>query len=595
MFSLDLVTASFIYALITIISTIVITFLLWQYKTRYNGVYKIIYCFVFQIIALVLILFRKNIPFFISFDLANLISIIGVLSFYLGIEAYTEKKSSLIPNLVLFVIFSFLQLYFILWNPNSTMRWVSVSLLWLIIFSESTWLLLFRVSKSKFRLTIPVSIICLCFCLLCLVKVFKVIHGIYSQEGFLYTTQFDVIAITILVLLVVMLTYSLENMFSRQLHIDLKAGEEKFSKAFKTSPYGLIITRISDAIIIEINQGFQNISGYTFNDLLGKTARVDIFWVNPEDRKFISRELSLNGKIYGLELNLRKKSGEIITCLLSSEKIHIDKEECILTSIQDITQRKEYELELISSKEKAEESDRLKTAFLQNISHEIRTPMNAIIGFSSLLGEPDLTVENRDLYIDLMTSSSNHLLTIVNDIIEISNIEAGFARLREEAVNLNSIITSTALRYRFRADKKGINIEVKKGLSDHDSVIHADKTKLVQILTNLLDNALKFSDTGEISFGYQLKNNFLEFFVSDKGIGIPYDKQEKIFERFYQVEYSSSRPYEGTGLGLSITKAFIEMAGGKIWVESEPGKGTTFFFTLPYMKNNQLHNIPEPV
>jgi PAS domain S-box-containing protein len=250
----------------------------------------------------------------------------------------------------------------------------------------------------------------------------------------------------------------------------------------------------------------------------------------------------------------------------------------------DITKRKETEQELISAKEKAEESDRLKTAFLHNISHEIRTPMNAIVGFSALLGEPDADTEVRDSYIEVIIQSSNHLLAIITDIVDISNIEANLIKSTKNEVNINSLIKSLYNQFIPKAEEKKINLTFEPGLSDPDALILTDNTKLAQILSNLLSNAFKFTDKGNIKTGYNLKESFVEFYVSDSGIGISPEHHGKIFDRFYQVQNTISRLYEGTGLGLSISKAYVELLGGRIWLISEPGKGTTFFFTIPFEK-----------
>jgi PAS domain S-box-containing protein len=253
-------------------------------------------------------------------------------------------------------------------------------------------------------------------------------------------------------------------------------------------------------------------------------------------------------------------------------------------SFRDITQRKQAEDQLINAKEKAEESDRLKTAFLHNISHEIRTPMNAIVGFTALLDDPDLEAESRRQFIDIIYQSSNQLLSIISDIVDIANIEAGQTRINVKPVKINSILISIFDQFKITSGQQKLDFKLNTGLPDDDSEVLTDGVKLTQILSNLLNNAFKFTKTGEISVGYTLKNDHLEFYVKDTGIGISAEKQLKIFDRFYQVENSVSRQYSGTGLGLSISKAYIELMNGTIWVESHAGHGSTFYFTIPYTR-----------
>ncbi len=254
----------------------------------------------------------------------------------------------------------------------------------------------------------------------------------------------------------------------------------------------------------------------------------------------------------------------------------------MLEIFQDITERKQVEIELVHAKEKAEESDRLKTAFLHNISHEIRTPLNAIVGFSALLREPGQTPEVTDSYVDIIMQSSDLLLAIVGDIIEISNIEAGITKIKKTDTDLNSIMKRMYDKFKPLAAAKMIELSYETSLPEGNAMVQTDDSKLIKILSNLISNAIKFTAEGMIEFGYKLKKNNIRFYVSDTGIGIPEEQQARVFDRFYQVENSMKKLYEGTGLGLAITKAYVELFGGKIWLRSEPDKGSVFYFTIPY-------------
>ncbi|MDF1517942.1 MAG: ATP-binding protein [Lutibacter sp.] len=238
--------------------------------------------------------------------------------------------------------------------------------------------------------------------------------------------------------------------------------------------------------------------------------------------------------------------------------------------------------ELIVAKEHAEESDRLKSAFLANMSHEIRTPMNGILGFAGLLATPNLTGEKQQEYIRIIEDSGQRMLNIINDIVSISKIESGIVRVNISETNINE---QFAYLYNFNkgeAEKKDIHFSFKNYLSAKDIFVKTDKEKLYEIVTNLVKNALKFTNSGSIEFGCEKKDDFLQFYVKDSGVGIRQEQKTLIFERFRQGSESLSRNYEGAGLGLSISKAYVELLGGKIWVESEIGKGSTFYFTLPF-------------
>jgi signal transduction histidine kinase/CheY-like chemotaxis protein len=231
---------------------------------------------------------------------------------------------------------------------------------------------------------------------------------------------------------------------------------------------------------------------------------------------------------------------------------------------------------------KAEENDRLKTSFLANMSHEIRTPMNAILGFSDLLKSMDLAQNKREEYFEIINANGNRLMNIINEIVDISKIDAKELKLQPDIFSLNNLIDQLQQQFLISPRSNNTEIVVKKALSDDESYLNCDETRLGQVLSNLLENALKFTPNGLIEMGYSLKGNQLHFYVKDNGAGIHPKDHMRIFERFGQSENNSLNIKEGSGLGLAICKGIIELMGGKIWVESEINKGSTFYFTKPY-------------
>ena len=238
--------------------------------------------------------------------------------------------------------------------------------------------------------------------------------------------------------------------------------------------------------------------------------------------------------------------------------------------------------ELVNAKEKAEESDRLKSAFLANMSHEIRTPMNGILGFAELLKEPKLTGDEQQKYIRIIEKSGARMLNIINDIVDISKIESGQMKVSVTETNVNEQIEFIYTLFTNECEQKGLQLFYKNAPPKKDEIIFTDREKLYAILANLVKNAIKYTNEGSIEFGYLKRRETLEFYVKDTGIGIPKDRHSSIFERFIQADISNKMARQGVGLGLSISKAYVEMLGGKIWVESEEGIGSTFYFTLPY-------------
>jgi hypothetical protein len=247
--------------------------------------------------------------------------------------------------------------------------------------------------------------------------------------------------------------------------------------------------------------------------------------------------------------------------------------------LNEVLRQTNFNLEI--ALEKAEESDKLKTAFLQNMSHEIRTPLNGIIGLSGLFLQENLTREETREICNDIKQSGNRLLEIINNVLDISKLETGQVKIQNKVFNLNRVFSDLYGMFWQEAKSNNIELQYNKKINEEIDII-SDEAKFNQIMTNLLTNALKFTPSGSIDFGFEIKDNFIEFHVKDTGIGIPVEKQSIIFKRFAQVDFSLTRNYEGAGIGLALCKGLVELLGGNIWFESDYNKGTTFFFNLPY-------------
>jgi len=259
---------------------------------------------------------------------------------------------------------------------------------------------------------------------------------------------------------------------------------------------------------------------------------------------------------------------------------------------RDITERKQAEEELKAAKEKAEESDRLKTAFLNNLSHEIRTPLNAIVGFSEFLNEPGLDQDQIRRFTATIRSSSDQLLSIIDDIVNISKIEAGLLDRFENECHINKLLEKVYGKLQVKAAEKLIKFRYHSALSEKESRVITDQNKLETILMHLIGNAIKFTREGHVEFGCSLKDNALRFYVADTGSGIDPALQDTVFQRFQQVHTDRTSVSSGMGLGLPIAKSFVELLGGRIWLESNPGTGTVAFFTIEW---SPLEQSGQPV
>jgi signal transduction histidine kinase len=279
--------------------------------------------------------------------------------------------------------------------------------------------------------------------------------------------------------------------------------------------------------------------------------------------------------------------------IISTIYNNLEKEE-LISKIFDLENRlnecKLKNIRLIEEKGKSEDSNKQKSAFLANMSHEIRTPMNGIIGFSELLENSSVTDEQKCSYMRIIKKSAVDLLSIINDIVDISKIETGQVKLSSNVVKVEDLINETFNFFRPIAQSKNLLLNSDFKIPVKDFVIVTDEIKLKQVLTNLVNNAVKFTDKGSITIGVQNRDHNIEFFVQDTGVGIPNKYRTLIFDRFRQAEYNNARKHGGSGLGLAISKAYVELLGGDIWVESEVGKGSTFFFTLPMAKQKARKN-----
>ncbi|MBN1988641.1 MAG: response regulator [Bacteroidales bacterium] len=316
---------------------------------------------------------------------------------------------------------------------------------------------------------------------------------------------------------------------------------------------------------------------YTLNKRISKACNVH----EHQTAKLSIENKGLHSEIEGLHSFINR---------LQNELTHSNS---LLT--QEIREQVKTQEELIASTRRADEADLLKSNFLANMSHEIRTPMNGILGFAQLLREEDIDDEKRDRYIDIIYHNGTMLVNLIDDIMDISKIEAGQLAINKANCNLDDLMFELYTFFnevKFKQEKEHISIRLVDFNEDEVNIVQTDGHRLRQIMSNLLSNALKFTEKGTVEFGYQnnLDQNQIKFYVRDSGIGIPKDKRDIIFDQFRQVHEGSTRKYGGTGIGLFISKHIVGLLGGSIWVESEINVGSTFYFTIPYQHKGLLAN-----
>ncbi|MGB3189085.1 MAG: ATP-binding protein [Limnoraphis sp.] len=375
---------------------------------------------------------------------------------------------------------------------------------------------------------------------------------------------------------------------------ELQQSQQKFSIAFQNTPNPIIINRMSDHSYFDVNESFCQLTGYTHEEILGKTSLDLNLWVNLKDYEQFYQTLITEGKLRNYEFNYRTKSGKIRTALLSADLIEINSEQYLLSSSNDITDRKQVEnqlqtqnIELEIARKNADAANQAKSTFLANMSHELRTPLNAILGFSQLMAQNPIFV-SASKELEIINRSGEHLLSLINDILDLSKIEVGKVVLEEKPFDFYILLDTLEEMLKMRANAKGIQL-----ISERDQIpqyIKTDENKLRQVLINLIGNAIKFTNQGSITLRVDshspdvnslTPNSPVQLFfeVEDTGAGISTEEIDQLFDAFVQTS-AGKQSQQGTGLGLSISRKFVQLMGGKISVKSQLGKGSLFQFNI---------------
>jgi len=581
MIALDIRTILFGYVLTNIVSTIVIIELWHQNRRRLNGASLWVADYILVTISLFLIILRGTVPDWISIDLSNTLVIIGTLLGLMALERFTDKRGIHLHNYILVVAFFLVHLWFTFVEPDLAFRTLNLAVAMFIICFQYAFLIFYRASRDMRKMTFGVGVVFSLYCLINIARVGEFFIRDRSITNFFLSNEFDALALISYQILFILLTYNLALMFNKSLLVSIASEEEKFSKAFHSSPYAVILTRLTDGKIFEANRGFQKIYGYLSSEILGKSTLDIGIWDNEADRLWVVGEL-LNGRVIKeKEFLFRSKNGNSITGLMSAEVFILKNEKCIISSINDISKRKKAEEALYESEARLKELNATKDKFFSIIAHDLKNPFNAIIGFSNLLTEQ---IQKKDQdgieeYVSIIRNSSQRAMDLLTNLLEWSRSQTGRMEFNPEYIELVALINHVTELTDAAAGQK--SIAIKKELP-HNINVFADKAMLSTILRNLISNAIKFTNSGGfIVISARQNQNDITVTISDSGVGIAADGIKKLFRIDESFSTIGTQNETGTGLGLLICKEFVQKHGGKIRAESKPGKGSIFSFTIP--------------
>ncbi len=568
MFKLDMRTALFSYMLISLISTFLVALIIKQFSNRYKGVYNLFFCFLLQAISLLLILLRGLIPDWISFDLSNSISIGGIILFLVGIEKYTGQNSSVKPNLILLAVFIIVHTWFTFVKPDLSMRHLNVSVAWLILFLQSSVLLLFRIRGSGLKRILPLRLISIAFCTVCCVRIVKFFARGHSEDYF-QSDLFDIIIIIICQVLLILLIFSIAYMIGGRLFDDVRAEEEKFSKIFHTAPYVILLSRLRDGRIIEVNKVFLDKTGYSYSESIGKTTLELRLWSDENRTAFVS-ELEKYDKVRNKEIIFRTKAGEQVSALLNSEILSVNDEMCIFSSIEDISERKLIEKE----KDGLLRSLKSSNEMLANLNQHLVDVRESERKNIALALHDDLGQRLTGLFLDFawlknklkgqpgpVMKKVDQLSKMVLDTIE--NVKETSTILRPSILFELGLIPAINSHLKKTEKQSGIRCKFQ---CNPDHIELGERTSLVvfRIFQESMTNIVRHSQAKNAEVRLTLTLKGLEMSIRDDGKGLSSDQINSL-----------------ESMGLAGMRERIKSVCGEIVINGEKSKGTTIEVIIP--------------
>ncbi|MFA9391707.1 MAG: ATP-binding protein [Prolixibacteraceae bacterium] len=574
MIQLDLRTVYLSYVLTDLVSLIVILSFYLQTSKRFPAIKYIVYSFLLHTMGTLLIFLRGSISDWFSIPLAHTFSVSAGLLLLIGLEDFLKKRSSQLHNYIYIAIFFIVHSYFSFVKPNIEYRSLNVSVAYFILFSQLAWLMVIRIKSNPIKFTYGVGSVFIIYALIHLYRIIDFFNHDHIDFNYFNSSNQESYFIFLNQVLFLFLTFTLVLMFNKRLLLDIGAQEQKFNKAFHASPNAITLTRLSDGKVFEVNQGFKKITGYEASEVIDKSS-VDLnLWYNDGDRGEMLKELNEKSKLINREYLFRKKSGEIITGIFSAEILTINNEECIISTINDLSKQKKLEENLKSI-------NATKDKFYSIIAHDLKAPFNTLIGLSEVLKNDTKELDTATIihYANHINDTANQTYRLLENLLEWARMQQNTITFNPGSFKLKKIMEEVLELLQDKANQKEITIV---SLVDEKVLVYADENMLKTVLRNLISNGLKFTRAmGKVEIRVEETENQTIIQVKDTGIGM----DPEILANLFSLESNTTTPgtcnETGTGLGLLICKEFIQKHNGEIRVESKIGKGSIFSFSLP--------------
>ncbi len=562
MFEIDLRTLYTSFVVMLVVLLAVVALIWFQTRKRFEGLnLLVVYLFV-QLAGITLIALRGLIPDFLSVIVANALVVGGSMLAFVGLEKFTGMRSSYVKHYLLLTVFLLLHLVFTYFLPSQELRNINVALAILIISFQNAHLLLSRVPESMRKTTAPMGYVFVFLVFIGLFRMTKFFFAGFSESEYFHSGQFEVYVALMFQIAYFLLIFFLVLMINRRLLDEIGAQEEKFSKAFKHSPYGIIISNLNEGRIIEINDGYERMTGYKAADVLGRTTKQKKLWLNDADRDELVEELSKNGRVLNRIIQIRKANGELMTGEFSSEIIYINNEKCVLSALNDITEKKKAEYEL----HKSQQMLRRFASHLQTVGEEekimLATQIDNELNQTLVALKMDIGNLKQKLKNAEANSITEELLQKLDDVYKVVGNSLGFSlklmsNLRNEVLYMMGFVDALKLYVSdFCKNHPDIKCHPDIGVLTAQPD-QKQSTTLYRIFESAMSNVAMHSKATDVRISLHTVGNELELEISDNGVGFLYNEL-----------------MEHTSHGLMLMRERTSLLDGKMFIVSEPGEGT---------------------